>query len=156
MSQIYTEAARAEGKVRVGIARLAGEFAFHASVLERFVIEARPEVGTMGVTVRGDDVLVMFNPEFVLATPMDQLEGVLLHEVNHVVLGHVLTDPADYPDDWARVVAEEVTVNEHVSLPLPEGAITLDLFPGLPLLRSTRERYVCLRTRARVPSVPRG
>ncbi len=152
MSQIYTEAARAEGKVRVGIARLAGEFAFHASVLERFVIEARPEVGTMGVTVRGDDVLVMFNPEFVLATPMDQLEGVLLHEVNHVVLGHVLTDPADYPDDWARVVAEEVTVNEHVSLPLPEGAITLDLFPGLPLLRSTRERYECLRkTRARVP-----
>lgn len=152
MSESYTMAARAAGKVRVGIARLAGKFPFHASVLERFEIEARPEVGTMGVTVRGDGVLLLLNPEFVLVTPMDQLEGVLLHEVNHVVLGHVLADPVDYADDWARVVAEEVTVNEHVPFPLPEGAITLDLFPGLTPLRSTRERYERLRkTIARAP-----
>lgn len=152
MPKTYTIAERAEGKIGIGIDRLAELFPFHASVLERFKIEARPEVGTMGVTIRGDDLLLLHNPEFVLATPVDQLEGVLLHEVNHVVLGHLLADPADYPDEWARVVAEEVSVNEHIRLPLPEGVITLDQFPELPPLGSTRERYERLKgSRARAP-----
>jgi hypothetical protein len=45
--------------------------------------------------------------------------GVLLHEVHHVVFGHVVADPDDFPDRWARIVAEEVTVNEFVTEPLP-------------------------------------
>src|SRR4051794_8288583 len=145
MAEAYTATARAEGKLRLGIGRLAERHPFHASILEKFKLEARPVVGTMGVTIRGDDLLLLHNPEFVLATPVDQLEGVLLHEVNHVVLGHLLADPADYPDEWARVVAEEVSVNEHVKLPLPEGVVTLDQFPDLPPLGSTRERYEHLK-----------
>jgi hypothetical protein len=72
--------------------------------------------------------------------------------VHHVVLGHVTADPADFPDEWARAVAEEVTVNEFVREPLPKGAITLAHFPRLPPLESTGRRYDRLRrVRGRQP-----
>src|SRR5262249_43486551 len=50
-------------------------------------------------------------------------------------------DPADYPDPWARIVAQEVTANEFITEPLPGTPITLDQFPTLPPLESTRRRY---------------
>src|SRR5262249_13160338 len=114
MSERDVMAARALGKIRLGIDRLAGKYPFHAAVLNRFRPRARPEVGTMGVTVVGDAVVLYFNPEFVLAVSIAELTGVLLHEAHHVVFGHVLADPVDFPDSWARTVAQEVTVNEFV------------------------------------------
>jgi predicted metal-dependent peptidase len=145
MSESYTATQRAAGKVRIGIERLAGEFPFHAAILERMKLSARPDVGTMGVTVAGDDILLYYNPEFVLAVTADELGGVLLHEVHHVLFGHVTADPADYPDEWARLVAEEVTVNEFITLPLPGDPITLAGIPGLPPGESTAERFDRLR-----------
>lgn len=151
----YTDAEMAEGKVRLGIDRLAGGFPFHAAVLENLTLVCRPEVGTMGVTVSGDHVRLCFNPAFVLDVTGDELGGVLLHEVHHVLFGHVVADPADYPDEWARTVAEEVTVNEFVRLPLPGEPITLDRVPGLPPMESTDQRYRRLeriRRRGRIGS----
>jgi hypothetical protein len=88
----------------------------------------------------------------VLSTPARELGGVLLHEVHHVVLGHLTADPEAFADRWARTVAEEVTVNEFVKEALPEGGITLDLFPQLPPLESTAQRYERLkRVRKRLP-----
>jgi predicted metal-dependent peptidase len=132
---------QAAGQVRLAMTRLADRYPFHARVLEQFHLQLRPAVGTMAVTVRGDTVLLLFNPDFVLATPADELVGVLLHEIHHVILGHVTADPKEFPDRWARTVAEEVTVNEYVKEPLPEGAITLDQFPDLPPHESTAQRY---------------
>jgi hypothetical protein len=146
-SDAYTPSHRAGGKVRMGIARLAGRYPFHAAVLERFRLQARPEVGTMGVAIGGDAVRLYFDPDFVLGLGADELGGLLLHEVHHVVLGHVTADPADFPDRWARTVAEETVVNEFIALPLPSGAITLDRLRGLalPARESTRRRYDRLR-----------
>ena len=42
---------------------------------------------------------------------------------------------------WARTVAEEITVNEFVKEPLPDGAIILGTFPDLPPMESTDQRY---------------
>lgn len=136
---------QARGQILIGIQRLAGKYPFHAKTLERFDLRPRPAVGTMGVTLAGDDILLLYNPAFVLTTPLRQLIGVLLHEVHHCVFGHLLAKPADYPDHWARTVAEEVSVNEFVTEPLPEGGITLDQFPALPPLESTGQRYRRLR-----------
>lgn len=144
---------QAIGRVQIAVQRLAGAYPFHASVLERLVIRSRPEVETAGVTVSGDDVLLLINPPFILALPMDQLVGVLLHEVHHVVFRHVLADPADYPDRWACTVAQEVTVNEFITEPLPGGGIRLDHFPALPPMESTDDRYGRLATRRRRPPV---
>jgi hypothetical protein len=132
-------------KIRLGFEHLAARCPFHVAVLERFRLTPHPGLGTMGVTVLGENVLLLFDPAFVRRLPADQLLGVLLHEVNHVVLGHVTADPKDFPDQWARTVAEEVTVNEFVHEPLPPGGITLGLFPGLPPLESTAQRYERLK-----------
>lgn len=141
MTTDYSDTQQAEGKIQVAINRLAADYPFHVKVLEQFKTMVRPEVNTMGVTVAGSDILLLHNPAFVLEISARELGGVLLHEVHHVVLEHVLADPEDYEDDWARVVAEEVTVNEFVKEPLPGEPIVLANFPDLPRLESTRRRY---------------
>ena len=75
-------------------------------VLERFDLFMRPNVGTMGVTVVGDDVRLLCNPGFVLSIPPGQLTGVLLYEVHHVVFEHIFVNrrniPMCGPGPWPR------------------------------------------------------
>lgn len=137
---------QARGQILVGIRRLAAKYPYHAKVLERFDLCVRPGVATMGVTIAGDDVRLLYNPAFVLTLSPAQLIGVLLHEVHHVVLGHLVATETAYPDHWARTVAEEVSVNEFIKEPLPPGAILLDQFPGLPSMESTDQRYHRLKS----------
>lgn len=152
MKDANTTLQRAQGKIKITAIRLAGRYPFHTKVLEQFKVTAMPAVGTMGVTVRGGELVLLHNPAFVLATPARQLGGVLLHEVHHVVLGHLTADPVKFDDRWARTIAEEVSVNEFIREPLPGGGITLDLFPMLPPLESTSQRYARLkRVRKRSP-----
>ena len=146
---IYTPAEVAGGLVRSGIARLAGKYPFHARVLERFRPRADPQVGTMGVGFRDERLELVFRPEFVLGLTAEELGGVLLHEVMHVVLGHVTADPDAFPDHAARTIAEETTVNEFIREPLPGQPIVLAMFPRLPPNESTAERY--RRLAGRVP-----
>jgi predicted metal-dependent peptidase len=153
MTQNYDAIARAEGDINIAILRLLEKYPFHARILEQAKIRARPEVGTMAVSVSGVDLMLYHNPEYVLLLPPEQLRGVLLHEVHHVLLGHVTADPADFPDEWARTMAEEVTVNEFVKEPLPKGVVVLMLFPGLPQMESTQQRYNRLRKNRRRPPI---
>jgi predicted metal-dependent peptidase len=129
------------GKIRTATQRLLRHYRFHAKVLERFVVESQPDVPTMAVTIRDRKLRLLFNAEFVQGLSMDELVGVLLHEVHHVLLGHLQVDLDQYPDRWARLVAEEITVNEFILHPLPDDPITLDLFPDFPALESTQQRY---------------
>jgi predicted metal-dependent peptidase len=117
MGHEYGPEELATGKITLAVARLSERYPFHVAILERFKIVAEPEVRTMGVTISGDSVLLLYNPGFVLDTCSDELGGVLLHEVHHVLFGHLLVDPANYPDEWARTVAEEITANEFVHEP---------------------------------------
>ena len=132
---------QAKGKIQLGIARTASKYPFHAQILEQFEIVHRPNVYTMGVHALSSGVRLLFNSNFVLQLPVSQLIGVLLHETHHVLFGHLVADLGDYPDAWARTVAQEVTVNEFITEPLPAGAITLSLFPDLPPRESTARRY---------------
>ena len=158
MQRGYEPQQRAQGKIKICITRLIDEYPFHARILERFKMASRPDVGTMGVTVSGNDVLLLHNPDFVLNTPSDELTGALLHQVHHVVFGHVTADPAAYPDDWACTVAAEITANEFIHLPLPGEPIRLEQFPRFPKMESTDERYDRLKGRvSRKPiSTPRN
>lgn len=89
-----------------------------------------------------------------------ELVGVILHEIDHVVLRHPFlfpeqADPGPDFDLWAAIVAEEITVNEFVTLPLPGSPLRLAEFmaecPALEPLESTRDRYrkLCDPARAR-------
>jgi predicted metal-dependent peptidase len=158
MTADYTEAQRAEGKIGIAIQRLVDKYVFHCRILEQFQLRERPAVGTLAVTVSGDHIELLYNAAFVLNTPMVQLAGVLLHEVHHVVFGHLFADPEEHPDRWARVVAEEVTANEFIKEPLPDGAMRLADFPCLGPMQATVERYNILKQEAvrRRIAVPAG
>ena len=142
MEQDITPNAKlARGEITLGIRRLAGRYPFHAKTLEQFRLECRPGIPTMGVSFSGGNLRLSFNPGFVCEVSADELLGVLLHEVHHVVFGHVLADRSADRDSWARVVAEEITVNEFVTEPLPGAPITLAMFPDFPVMESTGARY---------------
>ena len=145
MSVEYTSQQRAAGKIGIAIRRLANKYPYHANVLERFILRERSDLPTMAVVATDKDVWLHYNTEFVLNLPADQLLGVLLHEVHHVVFRHIFQNTADFPDDWALTVAQEVSVNEFVNEALPDGVIVLDMFPNLPPMESTRQRYERLK-----------
>ena len=158
MTSNYSDAQRAEGKIGIAIQRIADKYIFHCKVLEQFTVQERPAVGTMAVTVAGDKLMLLYNATFVLSTPMAQLAGLLLHEVHHVILGHIFAKPTNYPDRWARIIAEEISANEFVKEPLPAGAILLKDFPYLTPMQSTADRYERLKqeTRRGQIAVPTG
>ena len=152
------------GKVKLsrGLDTLMRSHPFHGHIANAW--RARPElpnrrelaVGTMGVCWSGGAVLLVWNPEFVNSISELQLAGVLLHEVHHVVLRHPFMFPdRDSPefDGYAAIVAEEVTVNEFVTLPLPGKPLRLEQFqakyPSLRPFESTRGRYRKLYNAAR-------
>jgi predicted metal-dependent peptidase len=135
---------------------------FHGHIASGW--RARPEspdrrelsVGTMGVCWACGGVQLIWNPEFVDKISDLELAGVLLHEVHHVVMRHPFLFPdrrSPEFDAYAALVAEEVTVNEFVSLPLPGDPFRLEQFtakhPSLKPFESTRERYRKLYDAAR-------
>jgi predicted metal-dependent peptidase len=127
--------------VRLAIRGLAADYPFHATLLAKWRLVANRRVPTAGVTSQIEHVYLIVNPEFVLTIAADELAGVLHHELNHVLFGHLFAPLGRYPDRWARVVAEEVTVNEWVPEPLPGDPIVLARFPYLPPMEDTDTRY---------------
>jgi predicted metal-dependent peptidase len=77
----------------------------------------------------------------VLGCSLEQLVGVLHHEVLHLLHGHLFLGPDEYPNVVALTIAEEVTVNEFVPEPLPGNPVLLKHFPQLPTLEDTVRRY---------------
>lgn len=135
------EAALAGGMLRIAIQRMARQHPFYAHLLSASRLTCDPDVGTMGVTIREGRILFLYAPAFVVGCTYDELIGVFQHEINHILFGHVLSDPEDYPDVQARVIAEEVTANEWVRAPLPGRPLTLEEFPALKPLEDTQTRY---------------
>jgi predicted metal-dependent peptidase len=144
VNEVYSSIQRAEGVIKRAMARLAEQYPYHTAVLVQLRIVALPAITTMAVTVSRGQVLLLHNPIYVLSLPADELGGVLLHEVHHLIMKHLTIDPADWDDRWALTVAMEVSANELIAEPLPEGAILLEQFPTLPPLESTPERYARL------------
>ena len=136
------------GKIGLAIDRLSSEYPLHAGILAQWKVEESGAVDTMGVGFRDDRLRLVYSPEFVEEIGMDELMGVLHHEVNHVLFGHVTHKPAEREDGQARTIAEEVTVNEWVSEPLPGTPVLLEQYPFLPENESTEDRYGKLRKRA--------
>lgn len=118
------------------------DYPFHANLVAGRV-EENLVTRTLGVTVRDGSIRFLFNPSFVCNCSFDELVGVLHHEVNHLLFGHIFIDPARYPDRDARLIAEEVTANEFVTEPLPGEPITLIKFQ-LPPDECTDTRYMKL------------
>ncbi len=142
----------AEGMVRMAQQRLLFRYPFHARFVAKWQVIASTAVATMAVTVRGGTLVLLFNPAFVNGCSLAELTGVLLHEVHHILFGHVFAPPERYPDGWARTIAEEVTVNEWVKEPLPGKPVTLAMYPELPPGEDTQTRYERLAKKTPPPT----
>jgi predicted metal-dependent peptidase len=142
---VYVQNVRqAEGRIRLARARMAAKYPFHLALLGRMRVQDRPPgsgVDTMAVAVEGEEVVLFHNPEWVLSITVPQLVGVLLHEVHHVVFGHLTMSAEDHPNQAALTVAQEVTANEFIHEPLPGNPVLLADYPALPPRESTAERY---------------
>lgn len=136
---------KTKGPIGLGLRRLVRRHPLYGVYIDRWDIAPSVSTETMGVSI-GQDLRIhlAYNPEFVISLGADELVAVLEHEVNHVLFRHVLMTPEQYPDHQALVVATEVTANEFVTGPHPEGAMTLAEFPDLRPGRSTVERYLQL------------
>jgi predicted metal-dependent peptidase len=127
------------------IEALLTERPFHWAVLAAARVVEDFSCATMSVAFTTYGELVMFyNPSFVTSLSPEQRMAVVLHEVNHVILGHVAAPPAEtVVNSLAWTYACEITANEFVPWALPGEPITRTLF-SLPPLRSTLERYHAL------------
>lgn len=141
MKNLDDQSADAAGTLRIALHRMADSYPFHANLLSEGRFEANVSIKTMAVTVRAGRITFLYSPRFVTRCSLPELAGVLHHELNHVLFGHIFADPVRYPDRNARLISEEVTVNEWVREPLPGVPVTLDQFPALPPGEDTETRY---------------
>lgn len=115
-------------------------------------------VATAGVGVRSGRVVLFVNPTFFLETLRSPAEraAVLKHEVLHVVLRHIVRRGASRPDHTRWNIAADLVVNQLVGKPwkLPEGALLLSMFPGLPAGQTVERYYELLGRQADGPKAP--
>ena len=124
-----------------------GRYPYYAAVLARMQPVADPSVDSMAVSFHAPKFYLHVNVDYFVRAPQF-VRGILLHEVHHVVLGH-LTHPKFFSVEHPPLMelAMEVSANEHVEEPLP-NPITLRTLEkawgsaqGLRGGQSTMERY---------------
>ncbi len=120
-------------------------YPYSAAILAKLTPVADPSVGRMAVSLYDGRFFLHLNVESFLAEPQF-LRGVLLHEVHHVVLGH-LTHPkfAEVEEPELMDLAVEMSANEYIEELLPP-AITCRAYAavGIRAGQSTWERYEIL------------
>jgi predicted metal-dependent peptidase len=125
-------------------------YPYYAAVLAKVVPVADPSVKRMAVSLHDGRFYLHVNVESFIAEPQ-YLRGILLHEVHHVVLGH-LTHPkfSDIEEPELMELAVEMSANEHIEEPLP-NPITWRAYSacGVRGGQSTMEKYEALVTHLR-------
>ncbi|WP_394827892.1 VWA-like domain-containing protein [Pendulispora albinea] len=120
-------------------------YPYYASILAKITPVADPSVQRMAISLYDGRLYLHVNVESFMAEPQF-LRGVLLHEVHHVVLGH-LTHPkfVDVEEPELMDLAVEMSANEYIEEPLPP-AVTCRAYSAVGIRpgQSTRERYEIL------------
>jgi predicted metal-dependent peptidase len=120
----------------------ASKYPYYAAALGKMTPVADPSVKRMAVSLHEGRFFLHVNVESFLHEPQ-WLRGVLLHEVHHVVLGH-LSHPkfADPAEPELLDLALEMSANEFIEEPLPDP-ITWQKYAsfGIRAGQSSLERY---------------
>jgi predicted metal-dependent peptidase len=120
-------------------------YPYYAAILAKLTPVADPSVGRMAVSLHDGRFFLHLNVDSFMAEPQF-LRGVLLHEVHHVVLGH-LTHPkfAAVEEPELMELAVEMSANEYIEELLPP-AVTCRAYSavGIRAGQSTWERYEIL------------
>lgn len=89
------------------------------------LVEAKPEanIPTMGVDNNGN---LYYNPDFVKGLSLEELKGVLCHEVMHVAFEHTMERCETGRDHMLCNVAQDIVINDILDtdgFKLPQGAL---------------------------------
>lgn len=127
-----------------------------AGVLARMEPVATEDVKVMAVCLRrwddpGAGFRLLVNRRFFEHQP-DSRAGVLLHEIQHILLGHLTMakfHSVKHPE--VMELAMEISANENVSEPLPGHVLNVQMFSkfGIKHGQSTMERYALLQSACR-------
>lgn len=94
----------------------------HSKIRDMYVeTNGGGEMTTMGITQNGQ---IMLNPEFVMSLDKDELQGVMAHEMLHLVLQH--HGRRGGRDPWVWNVATDMCINQALktdSIRLPKTAL---------------------------------
>jgi predicted metal-dependent peptidase len=130
----------------------ARKYRYYAAVLSRLVPVESQAIDVMAVEAIGAKVYLHINVDF-FVNNFQYVWGVLLHEVNHVVLGHLSNPRLRQAEDWpAMELAMEISANEYIQEPLPGNPPIWRHFSDLGVApgQSSWERYELLaKARAR-------
>lgn len=118
---------------------------YYTHVIARLTPVSDPSVPAMGLSLHGGRYYLHVNVDALLRAPQ-YLLGILLHEVHHLVLGH-LAHPKFFGREQPELmqIAQETSANEHIEAPLPDPIVWqhFERF-GLRAGQSTVERYELL------------
>ncbi len=128
---------------RLGKCAFLESYPLYAYIVSRFELRDTTAVAAMAVSGEAGRPVLHVNREY-FGESSRYLPGVLLHEIHHVVLGH-LTDPRYrlVSDPRALTIAMEISANEEIREPLPGEPILLEQFAhlGIAAGQSTWQRY---------------
>jgi predicted metal-dependent peptidase len=117
-------------------------YPYYAAVLARLHPVADPSVARMAVSLFDGRFYLHVNVESFVAEPQ-YLRGILLHEVHHVVLGHLCHPKfAGAAEPELMDLALEMSANEHIEEPLPDPIVwQAYAAAGIRAGQSTLDRY---------------
>ena len=107
----------------------------------------RDDLPTAGVSKNGMGVQLAINPAFFDGLTDKQQIGLLKHEILHIGFGHLLIRDK-YDDQKLFNIAADLEINQYIATDcLPEGGLTLDVFPelNLPIKAGTKVYYDLLK-----------
>ncbi len=117
-------------------------YPYYVAILAKLRPVADPSVQRMAVSLHDGRFFLHVNVEAFLTEPQ-YLRGVLLHEVHHIVLGHLVHPKfAEVSEPELMELAVEMSANEYIEEPLP-SPITWRAYAaaGIRAGQSTMERY---------------
>jgi len=118
--------------------------------------QIRKDIPTAGVSKNGIGVQLSINPGFFADLNEKQRIGLLKHELLHVSFGHI-TMRDRFSNHKLFNIAADLEINQYISQDqLPEGGLTLDMFPelNLPKKAGTTKYYELLNQEQKSGSCP--
>ena len=115
---------------------------FYAHVLSGINREINTSIPTACIGISDDSVTIGVNPDFFCKKLGEHYQvGVLKHELLHLIFGHLQAQNKN-PKKLFNIAADLV-VNQYLHpWPVPEGAVTLDLFKDLTLIPYESVEYI--------------
>ena len=143
---------------KLGSCAFVSDYPLYGALLAGMEVAFNPNIPIMAVEAQDSAVRLHVNREYFEAHPA-YFRGVLMHELHHVVLGHLDRIQSDRARPDLQRLAMEISANEYIAERLPDGAITWDRYTacGIAPGQSTAERHALLIAAARTdPSIGGG